>query len=47
MKPFSSVISIFFHLDFGLKFKNWHFKTPFVSASNSYFTHKIIGDRGE
>ena len=39
IKPFSSVISIFFHLDFGLKFKNWHFKTPFVSASNSYFTH--------
>ena len=26
IKPFSSVISIFFRLDFGLKFKNWHFK---------------------
>ena len=34
-KPFSSVISIFFYLDFGLKFINWHFKTPFISASNS------------
>ena len=28
IKPFSSVISIFFHLDFGLKFKNWHCKNP-------------------
>ena len=52
IKPFSTVTFFFFffffiYLDFGLKFGKWHFKTLFISVSNSYFTHYINGDMGE
>ena len=38
IKPFSTFISILLHLYFDLKFRKWHFKTPF-KVHQTYILH--------